>query len=144
MRFALSKCEECGLPLKFIQKPGKGGVLKYWPVNPDGTDHFDLCSAIKAKRVGYITAEGLPNMDRMNELHPPVFKRSRYTHGWCGPVPPWDESLGQFRDFSTEEKAQGVICRPFERHPAGPAGSRVPARGRTHTSGGERDERGRS
>lgn len=30
---------------------------------------------------------------------------------WCGDVPPWDPSLGEFRDFTPEEKAAGLVCR---------------------------------
>lgn len=30
---------------------------------------------------------------------------------WCGPVPPWDESLGPYREFSDAEKADGAVCR---------------------------------
>lgn len=31
---------------------------------------------------------------------------------WCGDVPPWDPSLGEFRDFTPEERAAGLVCRP--------------------------------
>lgn len=31
---------------------------------------------------------------------------------WCGSIPPWDPSLGEFRDFTPEEKAAGLVCQP--------------------------------
>jgi hypothetical protein len=27
-------------------------------------------------------------------------------------VPPWDESLGEFRDFTDSEKLAGIVCEP--------------------------------
>jgi len=31
-------CHKCGLPIAFERKDGK-----FWPVNPDGSSHWDLC-----------------------------------------------------------------------------------------------------
>lgn len=34
----MANCYRCGEPIKFERKNGKS-----YPVNPDGSDHFDLC-----------------------------------------------------------------------------------------------------
>lgn len=33
-----AKCKKCGGPLAFKRVSGK-----LWPMNPDGTDHYDVC-----------------------------------------------------------------------------------------------------
>jgi hypothetical protein len=33
-----------------------------------------------------------------------------YTNG--DEVPPWDESLSEFRDFTDSEKLAGIVCEP--------------------------------
>ena len=30
---------------------------------------------------------------------------------WCGPVPPWDESLGEYRNFTVQEMIERKVCR---------------------------------
>jgi hypothetical protein len=117
MRFALSKCKKCGQPLRFIEKSGKGGVMKWWPVNPDGSDHFDKCSEITNRLNGYVNSDGTPNLKRMAEAHPPDWTGLKVKHVYCGSLPPWDESLGEFRKFTSEEISAGAICRnPHRQH----------------------------
>jgi hypothetical protein len=117
MRFALNICEQCGLPLKFTQKAGKNGELKWFPTNPDGSDHWDACSRVKAQRAGLINPDGTPNIEAMARRHPPGWTKTRreITHVWSGDIPPWDESLGEYRDFTETEKAQGLVCQPLQR-----------------------------
>lgn len=107
----MSECRKCGLPLKFIRKTGRHGELKWWPVNPDGSDHFDRCSEITNRLNGYVNGDGTPNLKRMAEAHPPAWTGLKVKHVYCGEVPPWDESLGEFREFTPEEISTGVVCR---------------------------------
>lgn len=87
-------CRKCGEPLAF-RKLSSG---KWSPMNPDGSDHWDLCRSIT--RAGKPeTAPGIPT------------RGVGVTHVWAGALPPWDESLGEFRDFTAEEKAAGIVCR---------------------------------
>lgn len=44
---------------------------------------------------------------------------------WCGDVPPWHESLGEYRPYTEAEKRAGVVCSP---HPE-------PAEGRQDRDG---------
>ena len=76
-------------------------LMKWFPANPDGTEHWDLCKRIQRERIG---------MEAVMAKHPPARSRSRVTHVYCGAVPPWDESLGEFRDFTAAEKAAATIC----------------------------------
>lgn len=44
-----SKCKKCGLPLAWKTLPSG----KWCPTNPDGSDHWDLCSATRNARRPY-------------------------------------------------------------------------------------------
>lgn len=55
----MSKCKDCGLPLAFQQVNGK-----LHPTNPDGSDHWDLCSATRIKKV---MKNGTPFKDKQGE-----------------------------------------------------------------------------
>jgi len=44
-----------------------------------------------------------------------TYPAAPFTHGYCGAVPPWDESLGSFREFTEAEKSAGFHCRPLVR-----------------------------
>jgi hypothetical protein len=94
-------CDKCGQPLSFVRRVGKYGVMKLWPVNPDGSEHWDLCKRIQREGIG---------MEAVMAKHPPACTHCRYTHVYCGAVPPWDESLGAFRDFTAAEKADATVC----------------------------------
>jgi len=93
-------CKKCGLPLAF-KKLASG---KLCPVNPDGSDHWDLCRGVTRDLDSAITRciqeRGLSSSGRP-------------THVYTGDVPPWDESLGAFRDFTADEIAAGVVCAPL-------------------------------
>lgn len=41
----MSKCKDCGLPLAFTKINGK-----QFPTNPDGSDHWDLCSQTRTAK----------------------------------------------------------------------------------------------
>jgi hypothetical protein len=90
-------CRKCGLPLAF--KVGPNGKL--WPINPDGSDHFDVCSKGRSAHVrkigrpfeteheaGFIMPDGKRHLTRQSGkaivglLHAP----SRCASG----VPPWE------------------------------------------------------
>lgn len=102
----MSKCRKCGLPLNFVRRAGKYGVMKLWPVNPDGTDHWDVCRE-RSRRI--LTAA---DVRILMASHPPLLTHSIYTHFWSGAEAPWDESLGEFRDFTDIEKVELGVCRP--------------------------------
>lgn len=57
----MSQCQKCGLPLKFEKREGKGGVVKWFPVNPDGSEHWDLCKTTQRARDGVTTQDDLRN-----------------------------------------------------------------------------------
>lgn len=100
----MSACRKCGNPIKFIQREFKG-VLKYLPVNVDGSEHWDLCRGIVR------TPQWAARRIAQEHREYPSGWRGTTTHVWCGPVPPWDESLGAFRVFTTQEIIEGAVCR---------------------------------
>lgn len=61
----MSKCEDCGLELGF-RKNGNGRTE---PCNPDGSDHWDLCSQTRLqniKRDGvFVTRKSVTGIGRM-------------------------------------------------------------------------------
>lgn len=80
------------MPLKFKRTPGG----KWSPINPDGSDHWDLCKSITRKNEGVVIE---------------FFARTGGSgYVWCGSVPPWDESLGDFRDFTDAEMQAREVC----------------------------------
>lgn len=93
----MSRCKKCGSGLKW--KMLASG--KWCPVNPDGTDHWDLCRSITRG------AEGPTVVFHMRT-------KGKGTHVWDSELPPWDESLGAFRGFTKAEMQAEEICR---RHP---------------------------
>lgn len=38
----MSQCRKCGLEISFSQREFRG-VLKWYPTNPDGSEHWDTC-----------------------------------------------------------------------------------------------------
>ena len=46
----MSQCQKCGQPLKFVKRLF-GDVLKWCPVNLDGSDHWDDCKRATRKRL---------------------------------------------------------------------------------------------
>jgi hypothetical protein len=97
-------CRKCGKPIAFVQREYATG-LKWCPVNPDGTEHWDICRGIVR------TPEWTARRIAEEERDYPSGWRGKSKHVYCGDVPPWDESLGTFRRFTpTEMKAQHV-CR---------------------------------
>jgi len=42
LREKMKECRKCGLPLKFEKRKGK-----WYPTNPDGSEHWDLCKEIR-------------------------------------------------------------------------------------------------
>jgi hypothetical protein len=104
----VSNCRNCGLPIKFIQRPGKHGILKWFPANPDGSDHWDLCSERRFKQL-------TPKQKAAHQAKHPVWSTPcRHTHYWIGSEAPWSKSLGEFRDFTEAEKSEGLVCWPFD------------------------------
>lgn len=106
-------CKKCGRPLKFIKKAGKHGVMKWFPSDPDGSDHFDRCREYVSDAM---TAEEHEQRRIQDQIAcPPGTSRGKHvTHVWSGTMPPWDGSLGDFRDFSQAEKQalQGCLKLP--------------------------------
>lgn len=99
----MAECRKCGLAIRFGRRVFEG-VEKWVPVNPDLTDHWDTCKG--ATRDAEWTARAIERGNRgrsVTGLH--------VKHVWSGEVPPWDFSLGDFRDFTAAEKAEGLVCR---------------------------------
>lgn len=88
----MQNCRKCGSALKF--KRLRSG--KWSPINPDGSDHWDLCKSITRRAQGteieYFGRTGGPG------------------YVWCGPVPPWDESLGDYRCYTDAEMQAREVC----------------------------------
>lgn len=87
----MSQCRKCGSELGWKRVKGK-----WHPTNPDGSEHWDLCKSIVRKSEGvefeYFGRVGGPG------------------YVWCGDVAPWDESLGDFRDFTDAEMQAREVC----------------------------------
>jgi hypothetical protein len=103
----LAICRKCRHPIKFIQRDFKG-VLKYMPVNPDGTEHWDICRGIVR------TPEWATRRIAEEEADYPSGWRGKAKYVYIGDVPPWDESLGEFRKFTPAEIATGQVCAKFQ------------------------------
>jgi hypothetical protein len=46
----LSQCQKCSEPISFVRREFRG-VMKWCPVNVDGTDHWDQCKRATRKRL---------------------------------------------------------------------------------------------
>jgi hypothetical protein len=69
-------CNKCWLPIRFKKLPNG----KYCPTNPDGSDHWDKCSAAQFKRSG-----------RPNVVEGPTVKAKHPMLAACDcPTPPWE------------------------------------------------------
>lgn len=53
-------CKRCGLPIRWVQDGQRHGKPRWKCLNPDGSDHWDLCSEARTKRV---ITEGTPFTD---------------------------------------------------------------------------------
>lgn len=100
-RKGMSSCRKCGGALKW-KRLGNG---KWSPMNPDGSDHWDLCKSVVRKNGGAV-------VEFHSRTRGDVSKYGDYV--WCGDMPPWHTSLGDFRNFTAAEKAAQEVCR---RHP---------------------------
>jgi hypothetical protein len=106
-------CDRCGRALAFKQLSSG----KWAPCDPDGSDHYDACKQVQRKAMGLINADGTVNWERLEALKPAGRSRmsKQITHVWSGEMPPWDESLGEYRNFTVAEMAAETICVPIER-----------------------------
>jgi uncharacterized protein YwqG len=91
----MAQCYNCGGSISFKKIDGK-----WHPRNADGSEHWDVCKRMQR--------EGQPIQQK-----PALYTQSKHTHFWIEnqDIPPWDESLGEFRDFTEEEKREGKICQ---------------------------------
>lgn len=93
-------CQKCGRPIAF-KRLASG---KWCPTNVDGSDHWDTCRGIVR------TPEWCAARIAQEHREFPSGWRGTASHVWSGDIPPWDESLGDFRDFTDAEKAAGEVC----------------------------------
>ena len=70
-------------------------------------------------------AIGAPGEDGILQIKPAATASKRVapaepnvTYVYCGVVPPWDVSLGDYRDFTSAERKDPRICRPLARDQA--------------------------
>ena len=105
----MAVCKKCGHPLKFVRRQF-GRALKWCPVNPDGSDHWDLCRGIVR------TPSWVKKVMALPENRPQTtFPTDTAAFLWIGAQPPWDESLGEFRNFTEQEKVERLVCLPLRR-----------------------------
>jgi hypothetical protein len=94
-------CNVCHGPISFRQRANG----KWEPCELDGSDHWDICSRRKWEQSGRSKAGKPPSFTLPN---------ADITHVWNNPdIPPWDDSLGTFRNFTPEETTAGVVCQPL-------------------------------
>lgn len=98
----MTVCKKCGGPITFRKLPSG----KSMPVEVDGSEHWDICKRRKLEQLSPAQRE------QLLAAKPPLTTATTATHVYCGELPPWDDSLGEFRDFTPEEKAAGLLCRP--------------------------------
>lgn len=94
-------CRKCQGPIIF-RRNSNG---KWEPREVDGSEHWTVCNARVAKAT--------PAKEK-----PPLYTEPGpdIAHLWSNDaLPPWDESLGAFRNFSAEEVAEGIVCRLIDR-----------------------------
>lgn len=106
------KCRKCGLHIGF-RKIENG---RWTPCNLDGGDHWDLCRQTRL-------ANASPEEKAARARHdaklaaPVVIVGRECSHVYrClkDSLPPWDGRLGPvFRPFTSEEIAEGAVCRPI-------------------------------
>lgn len=93
----MANCYKCGRAIKFERKAGKN-----WPVNLDGSDHFDVCreasfEAVKRDGVFFQTPKGegyrLDGREVFTMKHGHVITGPNYKiSGECkNCVPPWED-----------------------------------------------------
>jgi len=87
----MSRCRVCNGEIRF-ERRGE----KWWPLNPDGVVHWQTCRRI-ARGVKVLKPRCTP---------------CALTHFWIGAETPWDESLGEYRDFTDIEKVERAVCAP--------------------------------
>lgn len=66
----MSECRKCGLPIKFERREF-GGVLKWYPTNPDGSEHWDDCK--KAQRGECLTGRSVEDVRAYADSRCPTF-----------------------------------------------------------------------
>lgn len=99
-------CRKCGLPLGF--KKLENG--RWCPINPDGSDHWDLCRDTQYKNMSQRERDAY-RARQASMMAPRKTNGRNLTHVYANEaVPPWDESLGMFRDFTDAEMLAGIVC----------------------------------
>ena len=102
-----TECNKCGLDIAFKQIANG----KWRPTNSDGSNHRNACRSMQFTRLTPDERAALATRDA--ERHPPRMMLARDgSHFWSGAVPPWDESLDPFREFTPDEIATGAVCKP--------------------------------
>lgn len=96
----MAECKYCGKQIIFKQITLQFGRTCWVPANLDGSRHNDF-------RTREWTADAIA---RENHGSRRITGLSMEWVG-CGDVLPWDFSLGDFRDFTAAEKAEGLVCR---------------------------------
>ena len=103
-------CQKCGLPLAFKKLPSG----RWCPTNVDGSDHWDICreTMLAAMSPEQRAALQRRDADRARGVWTGTAKRV-----YAGSVPPWDESLGSFREFTADELASGMTAKSAGKAP---------------------------
>lgn len=73
---------------------------KMTPLNPDGSTHWAVCKSITNPYLGPQTVFHSRTAGEGADVG----------YAYCGPVAPWDESLGVYRAFTPEEMQAKQVC----------------------------------
>lgn len=84
------KCYKCKELVQWRKLPSG----KVCPENLDGSDHWDIC---REKRLQHDPAFRAKIATLDKEREKPITTYSKYDKLYEGTIPPWDESLGEFR-----------------------------------------------
>jgi hypothetical protein len=91
-----AKCGKCGSPIAYYKITKGAGKGKWCPCNPDGSDHWDDCR--ENLTVGRY---GKTKIFNDNPDPRPTYHKNKSTRRktlYSDPkIPPWDESLGEFK-----------------------------------------------
>lgn len=101
------RCNRCGGPITF-HRNASGKLV---PTELDGSEHWDICKRRRHERLTPAARARLPATKTPQTTCP----APEVTHIWSGDLPPWDGSLGEFRNFTPEEMAAGEVCSPLDR-----------------------------
>lgn len=113
----MATCKNCGNWIRWEKRAER------WVPFDDHGDHREHCTVASdqmraaarlqnhERRVAQFLALRQTPKSSVQHRSQGVHGRTTATHVYCGDIPPWDDSLGEFRNFTDVEKRAGVVCR---------------------------------